>query len=362
LNTVLVGVDEANLDARHLDGGAPDQVTETLLDMRRTLSDVVARAIGPHSTCALLMFRDCNNFGDAAIWLGALQLLEELAVDVRYSQPLYRLHPDTLRKAVGDGPVLINGGGGFGDIYQKTQRFAYQIIESFRDRPVVLLPQTVFFRRPEALDEAKRVLGGHPDLTFICRDHVSFDVAKSAFDCDVELAPDLATALGPQRPVRLPSQRALWLLRRDKEAQVLEDSGFDPNVVTRDWEDVLESDARLRYRLRLEELLYRGMRRVARVVPQAHSGAAFPIASAKRLSATRVHAANALLSPAQCIVTDRLHAHLLAVLLGRSTIVCDNTFGKVRSFYETWTEQLPTTAWASSAREIEAGLERLVPR
>jgi pyruvyl transferase EpsO len=332
-----------------------------LVDIRRTLQDALADAVDGHDACALLMFRDADNFGDAAIWLGALRMLDDLRVSVRYSQPLYVLHPRGLRSVVGDGPVLVNGGGSFGDVYRKTQRFLYRVVETFPERRVVVLPQTVYFETPDGLEAAKRVMGTHRDLVLMCRDHASFETARAAFDCDVQLVPDLAFALGPQPAPPPPHERVLWLLRRDHEAAGRDAHDGQGAVEPCDWEDVLVAEPARARRIRGEELAYRVLRRAVGIVPRLHAGPLFPVASARRLAAARVDAAFALLAPAGCIVTDRLHAHLLATLLGRPSVVCDNRFGKVRSFYETWTASLPGTAWAETPADVAAALARLAP-
>ena len=333
-----------------------------LLDIRRTLQDSLASAVAGHDACALLMFRDCDNFGDAAIWLGALGLLDELHVSVRYSQPLYVLHPRALRSVVGDGPILVNGGGSFGDVYRLTQRFLHRIVETFPERRIVVLPQTVYFETTDGLEEAKRVIAGHPDLVLMCRDRDSFETARTEFDCDVQLVPDLAFALGPQPAPPPPRERALWLLRRDHEAVPRPDEAGPTPIVVHDWEDILTAEPGRARRIRAEELGYRALRRVVGVVPQAHAGPLLPVASARRLAAARVDAAFALLARGECVVTDRLHGHLLATLLGRPSVVCDNSFGKVRSFYETWTQPLPGCAWAETPAGAEAVLDRLLSR
>lgn len=322
--------------------------------------DAVAKAVAPHSQCALLMFRDCDNFGDAAIWLGALDAFAELGVRVLYSQPLYRLRPNALRRAVGAGPVVVNGGGSFGNIYRKTQRFTHEVIAEFRDRPVVLLPQTVHFDGSELLDEAKRVIGSHRDLTLMCRDRVSFEFASTTFDCRVELVPDAAFALGPLAAARPPMQFALRLQRRDGESPSADRGAPAPPTV--DWEDVFQLEPRLRTGLRVEELLYRSARRVGKVAPEIRPPGTTAIVSGRRLTTARLDAANRLLSRAECVVSDRLHAHLLAVLLGRFSIVKDNRFGKVRSFYNTWTSQMPTVAWADNDDDVADALARFEAR
>ena len=37
-------------------------------------------------------------------------------------------------------------------------------------------------------------------------------------------------------------------------------------------------------------------------------------------------------------MSDRLHAHILCLLMGIPHVLLDNTYGKVRSFHETWTQ------------------------
>jgi pyruvyl transferase EpsO len=58
-----------------------------------------------------------------------------------------------------------------------------------------------------------------------------------------------------------------------------------------------------------------------------------------------------MLGAAACVVTDRLHGHILSVLLGIPHVVLDNSYGKVRSFYETWTAQSDLVDWADSPAE-----------
>ena len=63
-----------------------------------------------------------------------------------------------------------------------------------------------------------------------------------------------------------------------------------------------------------------------------------------------------LMASARVVVTDRLHAHILCVLLGVPHVLLDNSYGKVRGFYEAWTSECSFARWADSADEalIEA--------
>ena len=263
---------------------------------------------------------------------------------------------------VGDGPILVNGGGSFGDVYRLTQRFLHRIVETFPERRIVVLPQTVYFETTDGLEEAKRVIAGHPDLVLMCRDRDSFETARTEFDCDVQLVPDLAFALGPQPAPPPPHEpRCGSCVATTRRCRV-------PTrpAPPRSWSTTGRTSSRPSRGGRAgsapEELGYRALRRVVGVVPQAHAGPLLPVASARRLAAARVDAAFALLARGECVVTDRLHGHLLATLLGRPSVVCDNSFGKVRSFYETWTQPLPGCAWAETPAGAEAVLDRLLSR
>jgi pyruvyl transferase EpsO len=54
-----------------------------------------------------------------------------------------------------------------------------------------------------------------------------------------------------------------------------------------------------------------------------------------------VRAAVRLLAGADAVVTDCLHGHVLATLLGRPQVLLPERSGKLRALHETWTRDLP---------------------
>ena len=48
-----------------------------------------------------------------------------------------------------------------------------------------------------------------------------------------------------------------------------------------------------------------------------------------------------LLSRGHQVITDRLHAHILCLLMGIPHVVVDNNYGKLGSFLEAWTKHAP---------------------
>jgi pyruvyl transferase EpsO len=58
-----------------------------------------------------------------------------------------------------------------------------------------------------------------------------------------------------------------------------------------------------------------------------------------------------MIAEGRVLVTDRLHAHILACLIGRPNVVVDNSYGKVSAFLERWTSGSPLVRSAASHEE-----------
>jgi exopolysaccharide biosynthesis predicted pyruvyltransferase EpsI len=46
------------------------------------------------------------------------------------------------------------------------------------------------------------------------------------------------------------------------------------------------------------------------------------------------------------VITDRLHGHILCALLGIPHVLVDDRYGKVGSFFSSWTSDLRTARFA----------------
>jgi pyruvyl transferase EpsO len=57
---------------------------------------------------------------------------------------------------------------------------------------------------------------------------------------------------------------------------------------------------------------------------------------ADRTATLRLRRGIRLLTQGRRVVTDRLHAHILCVLLDMPHAIIDNSYGKLSSFVETW--------------------------
>ena len=313
--------------------------------MRRTLVATLAPLLQGVPRVALLDFPGYSNAGDSAIWLGALRLLEECGVP----PPVYvadRRSYDrgALAARLGGGAILITGGGNFGDLWESHQAFRERVARDFPDAPIIQLPQTIHFASDARLARAREALDSHPAFTILARDRRSLEAARSAFRARVLLCPDLAFAFGTLDRPRPPDRDLVWQSRRDQERPAAGSPAEMPGAPRPvDWARIRRSPA---------SVAGRYMPRAVGRWPRALAPLERPLERLFRtLAERRLAAACRLLSGGRVVVTNRLHGHLLCLLLGIPHFVSDNRYGKLRSFHETWTAEAAGAVFCDSEAE-----------
>jgi exopolysaccharide biosynthesis predicted pyruvyltransferase EpsI len=307
---------------------------------------VLARALRQVDACALVDFPRHRNAGDSAIWLGEVTALHALGVAVRATCDRTTYSSSSLRRKVGDHPILLHGGGNLGDLYPTHQELRERVLTDFRGHPTVQLTQSIQFNDPANLERMRRVVAQHGALTIIVRDERSEAIAREKFDAHIERCPDLAFGIGPiARPLaaRVP---VLRLARIDREAA---GDGGPAGAHTFDW---LAPPASRRVRLRFAAS--DGLVQVA--VGGGRMPGLLPARSRKlaydAYARQNVDRAARLLSGGEVVVTDRLHGHILCALLGIPHVLVDDKYGKVGSFYASWTSGLRTARFARDPSQV----------
>jgi pyruvyl transferase EpsO len=178
-------------------------VQELAARARRVLSGL----LGERQGYALVDFPNHSNVGDSAIWVGEVSALAGIGLGPpRYVADLATFSPATLRARVGDGPVLIHGGGNLGDLWPRHQQLREHVVLSSPRNPVIQLPQSIEFRSPEAEERARAVFEGHGAFTLLARDERSLSRARESLGVDAVLCPDLAFCLPPMPPPAPPER------------------------------------------------------------------------------------------------------------------------------------------------------------
>lgn len=345
-------MNDAALDERP----ARSRANETHIDVIRRLQARIEDVTRPfvaelqETPYSLLDFPDYPNVGDSAIWAGQLAWLRRSA----RSAPTYTCDHSTeiatLARELPDGPILLSGGGNFGDLWIYIQGFRERVYSHFGGKhPIIQLPQSIHFDRAEAVESTKLAISRATAFTLLVRDLPSLEFARSNFDCSVALCPDMAFALGPLQRIGAPQIDVLLLLRDDKERL---DSSLQTRKLPAEWSvaDWLQDDRYLYSRSKAAAAL----KSVARLRVRRSDRFVRRHFRQQSLVENRMRRGIVQLSRARYIITDRLHVHILSTLMGIPHCFLDNSYGKISRFSSAF-----STKWVgcSSAQSLDEAAE-----
>lgn len=321
--------------------------------LRNRLSAGIGRFASPGERYALVDFPCFANVGDSMIWLGAAAILRDLTggppVHVSAVAPGALIG---LKRRLGAGTIYVNGGGNFGDLWLGHQRFRESLLDRFPDNRIVQLPQSVHFRSRAAVDRAAAAIRRHCGFHLVVRDRMSEQFALRHFDCPVTLAPDCAFALGPLEPSANPACNLYALMRTDQERRAAGHSAIS-RLGRR------EADWGREPKLRAASLKLSAL--ADSILPAGLRGS--PMASRfDRMARRRLLRGIGMVSSGRQVVTDRLHAHILCLLLDIPHVALDNSYGKIGACYREWTSGFETGRFAADGEAAVTALASLPKR
>jgi pyruvyl transferase EpsO len=294
--------------------------------IRRFVPDAAGQAV-------LLDLPAYTNVGDTAIWFGARRLIGDLGIDLTAEFSIWRYRAHAVRRHR-PGAIFLQGGGNFGDLWPHHHDLRLRVVRDFPDLPIVQLPQSIYFRDRSLERETARILTAHPRFYLLVRDEESFALAESLVPPErLALAPDCAFAVGSLNAPVPPSSEAFLLLRGDQERdrngqtrlRAWAASRFGPYTPEGDWVQPKGLNALVE---RAADRTSCFLERLADNQPsrQGHLAAA----------SIRLRRGLRLLARGEQTGSDRLHALILALLLGKEVHFADTRQGKVSAFYRTW--------------------------
>lgn len=267
-----------------------------------------------------------GNIGDLLIMLGTVEFFRKHALTPRLISPFFSFSPDWIGA---DETVVFHGGGNFGDLYPYFQSLRERVAAAKPGNRIIILPQSIHFSSPEKAAESAAIFRRHPDLHLCVRDRVSYEQAR-AFTDKVYLLPDMAHQLYPVGHGYDRNGGAMLITRVDDEKVehgTLPDVRVDTHT---DWPQFVGERERTinKFRRVVDAMARRGMGRLANRFMSP-----LWIWYSKRLVADAI----ALFARHNLIITDRLHGHILAVLMDMPTLVLDNSYGKNSRYASVWT-------------------------
>jgi len=305
-------------------------------ELRQTIETVLMPLIkGYDRHICLLDPPNFPNVGDNLILLGELAFLKANFPRARLSSfDILNYSPQCDPLIEQCSVLLIHGGGNFGDIWPLHQQFRELILLRFPHKRIIQLPQSISFSTPEKTSQCAALIAGVEDFHLMVRDTVSEAFARSNFACSVHLVPDMAFCL-PAMTRLPPTVDVTCLLRSDKEA--VADHAAIKTIVAEHSDSYLIVDWNSEAPNFLSRLNFL-MAKVTRVNPSL----TWPINGwmlqlRKYYAQARARAGVAMLGSGRQVVTDRLHAHILSLLLGISHFAFNSADGKIGSLYRTWT-------------------------
>lgn len=280
-----------------------------------------------------------GNIGDLLIMLGTLEFFKKHALTPSLISPYFSFDPAWVTR---DEAIVFHGGGNFGDLYPFFQQLRERVTAACPGNRIIILPQSFHFSSPQKMAESAAIFRRHPDLHICVRDKVSLEQAR-AFTDNVYLLPDMAHQLYPLGEGYNQRGDALLITRVDDEKV---DHGTLPDVKVgshTDWPQFVGERERNINRIRrvLDAFARRNMGRLANtmLVPVW-------IWYAQRL----VDDAIRMFGRHNLVVTDRLHGHILAVLMDMPTMVLDNSYGKNSRYAAVWTARSRLVNLLAAAR------------
>lgn len=302
-----------------------------------------------------------RNVGDSLIWVGELAYLKVLGLEIRYVADLWTYDAAALRRSLPEGGVvLFHGGGNFGDLWIGHQLLREKVAQELTDYRIVQLPQSIYFRDPDRAALANSILSQHPDFHVLVRDSLStLRMLEHLPNVRHSYCPDMA--LGWDPPARRSAPQKLSdvvvLARADKEATSgLADAAVAWSSVARvevtDWGPIGLRAAAWKVWRRVSRLFrfYARVRRRIRFLPAGRIDRSFEHVITM-IARVNIAGAERLYRSTSYVVVDRLHAHILAVLLEVPHTALDNSYGKVSSIFDDYSGVFSTAHYADTPDE-----------
>jgi len=324
-------------------------VSDGILPLINKVMDSVFGPASPSPSLgswALLDFPLHANVGDSAIWLGTLELL-----NVRFGAPpgyvtRHKEFPADLDRILPEGPVLLHGGGNFGDLWQGFWQNRVAVLKRFHHRRIVQMPQSIHFSDldGEALRQTRQAIAQHPDFTLLVRDNFSFEFAREQFDCPVYLCPDMAFGLRHLASPEAPQVPVLALMREDPERR---DNGtaaatLQAQAYVTDWASAGKPS-----------VVDRIAPSLIRALPQLRPKLIAQLETAfLRQARWHLQRGVRILGQGNVVVTDRLHGHILCSLMSKRHVVLDNSYNKITRYIAAWPDDGLTICAATTSDAI----------
>nr|WP_321453950.1 polysaccharide pyruvyl transferase family protein [uncultured Carboxylicivirga sp.] len=284
-----------------------------------------------------------TNIGDTLIWKGTEDFLISAGKTCVYRSSIETYIKPTISK---DTVILLQGGGNFGDIWRRHTDFVLEILKDFPENKVIILPQTVHYKSIEVLKSDALQMSQHQNLYICARDTKTFDLVTQYFKVKgVLLLPDMAFCIDQSFLDRYKVKsvdKILFFKRKDVEKADYEFDKYiqEQDVDVREWpsmdKNLLASRLIILLSICRKRLPFKMFFKKLTDWYAIHIYMPFLLRIGIRF-----------ISSYNKVYSTRLHGAILSVLLDKSVVFFDNSYGKNSSFYKSWLQEVDTVHFIS---------------
>lgn len=274
--------------------------------------DMLLKEIGKHvaSKYVLIGVPKHMNLGDTLIWEAEVQILDKTK-----AKRLYTYFFGTENINIDDNTIIVwSGGGYFSDIWPNTIEYIKKMLLKYKNNKHVFLPNSVFFSKEETVKEINAAIRQcKKSIVVFSREQQSMQEAKKLNGITSILLPDVVLGwnidkyMEEHRLSNSNGENTLYISRNDREK--IGNQNIKADKVS-DWPTMSSRPSYIKD-------------------CNAHDWS-FDIR--KRL----VNDAINFIVPYKKVYSDRMHGAILSWLLGKETILIDNSYHKSSSLYNTW--------------------------
>lgn len=256
-----------------------------------------------------------GNLGDQAILMGEYKFFKDIdkdrdiiELDDDYTRRIFwvKMYSFILKKK----PIFITGGGFLGTTWPEEGKRVKNIIKSFKNNKIIIMPQTIFYKDTDfgkkIKEEDIKVFNDHKDLTIYVREKFSYDMYKDVFNCKIIVAPDMVTYLEPMK--KEGSQGLIYCMRSDIE-KLLSDK--DSIYIEKTIKKYFKENEITKTDTVIDDTFYTRDKREKAVIEKISD-----------------------MSKSRLVITDRLHGMMFSILAQTPCIVFYNANYKIKGVYE----------------------------
>ena len=207
-----------------------------------------------------------------------------------------------------------------------------RVIKHFKRFQIILFPQSIWLRpttdNAYNIEFCKHVYNSHRRLTLLYRDTPSLITSRNIFPTARSLlVPDIAFQIGSVERTMAPTHDIVWIKRKDHETPdvTVPEVPNGMRMAVFDWvnwrthtTDVMENQFLM-----------------------THNGFTF-------------------IQRGRVVITDRLHGHIMCILINVPHVIIDSKTKKISNYYKTWAQGLENVAIASTGEEaVEMAVEMI---